>query len=104
MQINVDSNTNPIPADVLAPKPFSYASGGTAGGGITKAEMIEVMTAFGNALAAEMTSQRQALEIVLNAINDNLAQVLTKLASIEGNTANLNAPNNLQGTVKVHIE
>ena len=42
-------NTNPIPASVLVPKPYTYPSGGTSAGGVTKAEMDASLAAFGAA-------------------------------------------------------
>ena len=49
MKITVDPNTNPIGAGAIAPKPFSFLSGGGGGGTPTDvAQIIALLTHIAN--------------------------------------------------------
>jgi len=106
MDFKVETFTNPIPQALLTPKDFAYPSGGTAGGGVTNAELVAALTAlgngFGNAQAAEIEHEVDRLIVHLKSIDGNLASILTTLVRIEANTTLLQT-SNLHGSVEVHV-
>ena len=90
-EIKVTSYTNPIPAQTLVPQPFSYPSGGTSAGGITKAEMGELLTTFFDALDARFGTQLDTIITLLQHLSDNSDQLLADADQIKSDTGSLAA-------------
>ena len=95
-EINVISYTNPIPAETLVPQPFTYPSGGAGGGGITKGEMADLLTAFMVALVGNFGTQLdtiiallQDLPATLQHLSDNSDNILADTNQIRNDSGTL---------------
>ena len=83
MDFKITPHTNPIPANILTPQPFAYPSGGSAGGGVTKAELIEVMTSFGSFQAGVIQAQTDRLVTLLQGLISLITTTNTVLSDVK---------------------
>ena len=78
MKFTIEEFTNPLTADILNRKDFSFASG-SVGGAITSAEMQAIMTVAVGAIIAQMNADNNALIAKMDEMETNIVAAIGAL-------------------------